>query len=57
MPIGVNMTCVTLAPKCEEAKEIKDYKPISMVRCIYKTIVKVLANQTRHVMDGLVGET
>ena len=57
MPIGVNMTWVTLAPKCEEAKEIKDYKPISMVRCIYKTIVKVLANQTRHVMDGLVGET
>ena len=57
MPTDANMMWVTLPPKIEDVKEIKDYWPISMVRCIYKTIAKVLANRIRHVMDELVGET
>ena len=52
-----NMTWVTLTPKFNEAKEIKDFRPISMIGCIYKVVVKVLANQLRKVMNGLVGET
>ena len=57
MPIGANMTWVTLVPKCEEVKEIKDYRPISMVGCMHRTIAKVLANWMRYVMDRIVGET
>ena len=57
MHTGANMTWVTLAPKIDDVKEMKDYRPISMVGCIYKTIPKVLANRIRHVMDGPVGET
>ena len=51
------MTWVTLTPKIDEAKEIKDFRPISMISCSYKVVAKVLANQLRSVMNGLVRET
>ena len=53
----INMTWVTLIPTVDDAKEVKDYRPISMVGCTYKVIAKVLANQIKGVMSGLVGET
>ena len=54
LPRKANMTWLTLVPKVDDIKEIKDYKPISMIGCIYKVIVKVLANRMRSIMDGLV---
>ena len=51
------MTWVTLIPKFDGAQEIKDYRPISMVGCVYKMIAKVLANRLKIVMGQLVGET
>ncbi|XP_015966474.1 uncharacterized protein LOC107490214 [Arachis duranensis] len=42
LPADSNVTWVALAPKFVGAKEIKDLRPISMVRCIYKVISKVL---------------
>ena len=53
----LNMTWVTLIRKVDDGQEIKDYRPISMVGCIYKVIVKILANRLKGVMNGLVGET
>ena len=44
LPIKANTTWASLAPKVEEATEIKYCKPISMVRCIYKVVMKILAN-------------
>ncbi|XP_020963843.1 uncharacterized protein LOC110265267 [Arachis ipaensis] len=38
LPTDVNVTWVTLAPKFEGAKEVKDFRPISMVGCVYKVI-------------------
>ena len=43
--------------KTGDAKKIKDYRPISMADCTYKTIAKVLTSQMKRVMDGLVGES
>ncbi|XP_057723562.1 uncharacterized protein LOC130939475 [Arachis stenosperma] len=48
---------MTLAPKFVGDKEIKDFFPISMVRCVYKVISKVLVRRMRSVMPHLVGET
>ena len=56
-PKNANMTWVTLIPKIDEAKEIKDFRPISMIGCIYKVVAKVLANRLRSMMPGLIGET
>ncbi|XP_016191819.1 uncharacterized protein LOC107632665 [Arachis ipaensis] len=40
LPMDLNVTWVTLAPKVEGAKEVKDFRPISMVGCVYKVISK-----------------
>ncbi|XP_016185821.1 uncharacterized protein LOC107627507 [Arachis ipaensis] len=39
------------------AREIKDLRPISMIRCVYKVISKLLTRRMRSVMPGLVGES
>ncbi|XP_072076837.1 uncharacterized protein [Arachis hypogaea] len=57
LPSDANVTWVMLAPKFVGAKEIKDFRPISMVGCVYKVISKVLVRKMRSVMPGLVGET
>nr|XP_025627922.1 uncharacterized protein LOC112721056 [Arachis hypogaea] len=57
IPTNANVTWVTLAPKFVGANEIKDFRPISMVGCVYKVISKVLVRRLRTVMPGLVGET
>ena len=46
-----------MAPKIDEAEEIKDFHPISMVGCLYKIISKILANRMKAVMPDLVGES
>ena len=57
LPRGSNMTWVTLIPKVEGAKEIKEFRPISMVRSVHKVISKILPNGLRNVIPKLVGET
>ena len=50
------MTWVTLCLKFDDAQEIKDYCPISMVGYVYKIISKVMSIRLWEVMDGLVGK-
>ncbi|XP_016207070.1 uncharacterized protein LOC107647514 [Arachis ipaensis] len=57
LPTDANVTWVTLVPKVEGAKEVKDFRPISIVGCLYKVISKVLVRRMRSVMPGLVGQT
>jgi hypothetical protein len=38
------------------AKEIKDFRPISLVGGIYKIIAKDLANRMRKVMDRVISK-
>ncbi|XP_072087409.1 uncharacterized protein [Arachis hypogaea] len=57
LPTDANITRVALAPKFTGAKEIKDSRPISIVECVYKVILKMLVRRMRSVMPGLVGET
>ena len=51
------MMWATPVLKFEGAMEIKDYRPISMVGCIYKVIAKILAQRIKKVMGGLVSKT
>jgi hypothetical protein len=51
---SINSTFISLIPKFHGAKEIKDYRPISLVGGVYKIIAKVLANRMRRVMDKII---
>jgi hypothetical protein len=53
---NINSTFIALIPKVHGAKEIKDFRPISLVGGIYKIIAKVLANRMRRVMDRVISK-
>lgn len=45
LPKGINTTILALIPKRTEAREIKDYRPISCCNVLYKVISKIIANR------------
>jgi hypothetical protein len=46
---SINSTLISLIPKFHRTKEIKDFRPISLVGGVYKILAKVLANWMRRV--------
>ena len=54
---SLNATFVTLIPKKQNALDIRDFRPISLIGSVYKILAKVLANRLRRVLDGLVYES
>jgi hypothetical protein len=48
---------VTLIPKVNSPFGLGDYRPISLLACLYKLIAKVLAFRLTRVMDSLVAHT
>ena len=48
---------VFLIPKKNNALNIKDFQPISLVDSVYKLLSKVLANKLRMVLDKLILES
>jgi hypothetical protein len=53
---SINSTFISLIPKFHGAKEIKDFRPISLVGGVYKIISKVLANRMSRVMEKLISK-
>ena len=53
----VNVTWVTLIPKVENPMSIEDYRPISMVGALYKTISKILSFRLKEVIAPLIDES
>ena len=41
---SLNATFISLIPKKINAMNIRDFRPISLIGCIYKLVAKVLAN-------------
>ena len=54
---SLNATFLVLILKKHDAKEVKDYRPISLVGGVYKIIAKVLANRLRVVLLDIIFET
>ena len=44
-------TFIALIPKKNDASNIRDFQPISLVGSVYKILSKVLANRLRVVLD------
>ena len=51
---SLNATFITRIPKKQAAREISDFRPISLVGGVYKIIAKVLANRLRSVMGKII---
>jgi hypothetical protein len=54
---GVNSTFITLIPKVDCPQKLADFRPITLVGCMYKVLAKVLANRLRTVLDFVVSDT
>nr|GEV79950.1 RNA-directed DNA polymerase, eukaryota [Tanacetum cinerariifolium] len=56
-PIGCNASFIALIPKVLDAKFVSDYRPISLIGCIYKVVTKVLSNRLAPIISDLVSDT
>ena len=48
---SLSATFIALIPKKNDASNIRDFRPISLVGSVYKILAKVLANHIRMVLD------
>lgn len=55
-PASINTTWVALIPKITSPMKIEEYRPISMVVCLYKIISKVLAGRIKPIMNDITNE-
>lgn len=54
LPKGINSTILSLIPKKLEAKEMKDYRPISCCNVLYKVISKIIANRLKVLLSEFI---
>ena len=54
---SLNATFIALIPKKNDASNIQDFRPISLVGNLYKILSKVLANRLKLVLDKLISES
>ena len=54
---SLNATFIALIPKKNDASNIRDFRPISLVGSLYKILAKVLANRLKVVLDKLISES
>ncbi|XP_020262570.1 uncharacterized protein LOC109838550 [Asparagus officinalis] len=53
----VNKVLITLIPKTTSSPTARDYRPISLINCIFKIFTKILANRLAPIMKDLVAPT
>jgi len=54
---GCNASFIALIPKVADPRFLNDYRPISLIGCMYKIVAKLLANRMKKVMALIVDET
>ncbi|GKE18757.1 RNA-directed DNA polymerase, eukaryota, partial [Tanacetum coccineum] len=55
-PKGCNSSFIALIPKTQNAKTVKDFRPISLIGSLYKIIAKILANRLSSVIPDLISD-
>ncbi|KAK9073992.1 hypothetical protein SSX86_006587 [Deinandra increscens subsp. villosa] len=55
--LGCNASFIALIPKKENPLLLTQFRPITLVGSIYKTISKVLANRLKSVLNSVISET
>nr|GEW86643.1 reverse transcriptase domain-containing protein [Tanacetum cinerariifolium] len=55
-PIRCNSSFIALIPKSLEPKTVGDYRPITLIGCLYKVVTKILATRLSSVISDLVSD-
>ncbi|GKB79051.1 RNA-directed DNA polymerase, eukaryota [Tanacetum coccineum] len=55
-PRGCNSSFIALIPKIQDAKFVKDFRPISLIGSVYKIIAKFFANRLCLVLPYLISD-
>lgn len=55
-PKGTNASFIALILKVLEPQNLNQYRPISLIGCIYKIVAKVLARRLKKVMPKIIDE-
>nr|GEU86016.1 RNA-directed DNA polymerase, eukaryota [Tanacetum cinerariifolium] len=55
-PKGSNSSFIALIPKVTDAKFVTNFRPISLIGCVYKVVTKILANRLATVISDLVSD-
>lgn len=53
---GSNSSFICLIPKKANPLRVSNYRPISLIGCMYKVLAKLLANRMRNVMPTVISE-
>ena len=53
-PKGCNASFIALIPKVSDPQGLLDYRPISLIGCIYKIVSKLLAKRLKKVMSSII---
>jgi hypothetical protein len=54
---GINSTFIALIPKVSSPQYLNDFRPISLVGCMYKVLAKVLVNRLRCVLSSVISDS
>jgi hypothetical protein len=52
--LRLNYGIITLLPKNSDANQISQYRPICLLRCIYKLLTKVLTSRVEPFLDKII---
>lgn len=54
---GINCSFIVLIPKKDNLQRVEDYRPISLIGCLYKILAKLLSYRLRLVMDKVISKS
>ncbi|GKF19672.1 RNA-directed DNA polymerase, eukaryota, partial [Tanacetum coccineum] len=55
-PIGCNSSFIALIPKSLDPKSVGDFRPISLIGCVYKVVTKILQSRLSLVISDLISD-
>ena len=55
-PKGSNASFLALIPKVHEPQSLNEYRPISLIGCVYKIVAKLLSIRLRKVLPAIIDE-
>jgi len=54
IPKGCNASFITMIPKSENPQSLEEYRPISLVGCLYNILTKVLSRRIKKVIEKVI---